>query len=57
MNQNANQIKYGQIKATNFTIDQQNHGQKKMTQKCIQHMVKENLLLLKDFLEPERIKL
>ena len=30
MNQNANQIKYGYIKAVDFTIDQLNHGQKKM---------------------------
>ena len=48
----ANQIKYGLIKAANFTIDQWNHDQKKMTQKYIKHIMKENLLLLKDSLEP-----
>ena len=29
MNQNANQIKYGLIKAAHFIIDQGNHGEKK----------------------------
>ena len=48
MNLITNQTKYWQIKADNFTIDQLNHGQKKMTQKCIQHIMKENQLLLTD---------
>ena len=39
--------KYGNLKTSNFIIDQRNHGQKKMTQKCIQDTMKENLLLLK----------
>ena len=39
--------KYGYLKTSNFIIDQRNHGQKKMTQKCIQDTMKENLLLLK----------
>ena len=30
INQVANQIKYGQIKAVNFTIDQWDHGLKQM---------------------------
>ena len=29
---------------------------KKMTYKCIQYITKENILLLKDLLEPYRIK-
>ena len=59
MNQMANQIKYGLIKAANFAIDQPNHDQKKMVQKRIQHTKKENLLLLlllKDLLERQKIK-
>ena len=52
MNQTTNQIKYRQIKAMNLTIDQWNHGQKKMLQECIRHKMNENLLLLKDLLEP-----
>ena len=42
--------KYGLIKATNFIIDQLNHGQKKMIYKCIQRIMKENLLMLKESL-------
>ena len=56
MNQIANQVKYGQMKAVNFTIDQCNHFCRVMIQKCIQHIMKENLLLLKDPLEPYKIK-
>ena len=52
MNVIANQTKCGKIKVANFIIDQLNHGQNKMQQKCIQHIMKENLLLLKDSLEP-----
>ena len=44
---NANQIKYGYRKPVNFTIDQLNNGYKR----CIQHIIKEKLLLLKDLLE------
>ena len=42
----ANQTKYGQIKKVNFTIDQSNHGHK-----IVQHIMKEDLLLLKDLLK------
>ena len=52
MNETANQTKYGWIKEVNFTVDQQNHGFRIMIQKCIQHIVKEILLLLKDLLKP-----
>ena len=56
MNQAANQMKYGQKKAVNFTIDQQNYACKIMIQKCNQHIMKKNLLLLKDLLEPKKTK-
>ena len=52
MDLNGNQTKYGQPKVVKFAIDQLNHSQKRMLQKCIQHIMKENLLLLKDLLEP-----
>ena len=47
----ANQTKYGQIKTVKFTIDQLNFGYRIIIQRCIQHIMKENLLLLKDLLE------
>ena len=50
----ANQTEYGQIKAANFTTDQRYHGQKKMLQKCIQDITKENQLLFKDFQNLEK---
>ena len=40
----------------NFTIDWWNHQCKIMIWKYFQHITKENLLLLKDLLEPERTK-
>ena len=40
------------IKVLNFKIDQWNHGCRIMVEKHIQHITKENLLLLKDLLEP-----
>ena len=43
--------KFGWIKVANLTIDQWNHGYKTMIYKCIQHIIKKNLLLLKDLLE------
>ena len=49
---NCKQTKYGWIKEVNFTVDQRNHGFRIMIQKCIQHIVKEILLLLKDLLKP-----
>ena len=52
MNQTVNRIKYGQMKAMSFIIDQSNDSQKKMVLKCIQHIMKENLLLLKDSFGP-----
>ena len=51
-----NQIKYGQIMAVNFTTAILKNGQKIMTLRCIQHIIKENLLLLKDLLEPLKIR-
>ena len=51
MNPIANDIKYRQTSVVNFTINQLNHGQKKMLQKCIQDIMKENLVLLKDSLQ------
>ena len=44
MNLIANQIKYGQIKAVNFIIDQLNHGYKIIIQKGIQYIMKELLI-------------
>ena len=46
MNQTANQIKYGKIRVVNFTKEQWNHFWRIMIQKCIQCIIKENLLLL-----------
>ena len=43
----------------NYTIDQwkfDNIERKIILQKCIQHIMKENLLLLKDFVETKIIK-
>ena len=51
MSLDVNQTKYGRIKAANFTIDQQNQGCNIMIYKCIQHIMKETLLLMKDLLE------
>ena len=39
-------------KGSEFTKAHINHGYKIMTQKCIQRVMKNNLLLLKDLLEP-----
>ena len=39
-------------KGRNFTLSQLNRGYKLMLQKSIQQIMKENLLLLKDLLEP-----
>ena len=44
----VNQIKYEQIIVEHVTID----PCKNIIQKCIKHIIKENLLLLKDLLEP-----
>ena len=52
----TNQTKHGWMKVKNVTIDQCHHGYKIMIQKCIQHIIKENLLFLKDLLEPYRTK-
>ena len=54
MNLIENQIKYGYIKAVNFTTDQGTMARKKMQQKSIQYIMMENLLLLKDLLEPQK---
>ena len=54
MNLITNQTKQELIKATNFIIGQWNHDQKKMVQKCIQYIMKENLSLLKDSLEKKK---
>ena len=43
-------------KGSVFTINQLKHGYKIMIQKCIQYIIKENLLLLEDSLQQERIK-
>ena len=41
-----------QVKKTvNSAIDQQNNGCRTMMEKCIQYLMKENPLLLKDLLE------
>ena len=40
----------------NFTIDQRNNGYKAVVQKCIKHIMNENLLLLKDLLGTLRIR-
>ena len=47
----ANQIKYELIKVVNFTIIFLRDFWKKVTLKCTQHKMKENLLLLKYLLE------
>ena len=46
MNQDGIQRKYGQIKEVNFKKDQRSYGYKIMKWKCIQHKMKENMLLL-----------
>ena len=51
MNLIVNQKKYGQINATNFIIDQRNHICRIIIPKCLQRIIKKNLLLLKDLLE------
>ena len=56
MDQNANQLKYGWIKAGKFTLDQRNYFCRIIIQKYIQCLMKENLLLLEDSLEPKKIK-
>ena len=55
MSLDANQTIYGSIKVVSSTIDQWNNGCKIMIKKCIQHIMKENLLLLKDWLESYKI--
>ena len=52
MKQNANQIKYGYTNKVNFTTDQLNHFFRILIQESIQRLMKKNLLLLKDLLEP-----
>ena len=52
MKQSANQIKYGYTNKVNFTTGQLNNLFRIMIQKCIQRLMKKNLLLLKDSLEP-----
>ena len=47
----VNQTKYGQIKLVSFTIDQWDHGYKTTIQKCIQQIMKKNMLLPEDSLE------
>ena len=51
-----NLIKYGQTKQANFTIYLLKNGYEIIILKCIQHIMKENLLLLKDSLGQQRIK-
>ena len=51
-----NQKKYGSIKVVNSITTVLKNGQKTMTQKFIQHTMKENLLLLKDLLRLEKIR-
>ena len=46
MKQDEIQKKYGQIKEVNYTKDQPSYGCKIMKWKCIQHKMKENMLLL-----------
>ena len=46
-----NQTKYGLIKVANFTLGLLKKGWKIIILKCIQHITKENLLLLKDLSE------
>ena len=46
-----NLIKYGLTKEVNFTITILKNGYEIIIFKCIQHIMKENLLLLKDSLE------
>ena len=48
MSLGSNETKYGQKKVVNFTIGQRNHDYKKIIQKCVQHVMTKNLLLLKD---------
>ena len=48
---NRNQTKYGLTKEVNFIITILKNGYEIITLKCIQHIIKENLLLLKDLLE------
>ena len=40
----------------NLIIDQWNHGYKIIIWKCLQYITKENLLSLKDLLEPWKMK-
>ena len=49
MIQAENQTKYGLTKEVNFTIILFKNGQKIMVLKCILKIMKENLLLLKDY--------
>ena len=49
---NGRPKKIWQIKADNFIIDQRNYGCRIILEKCIQHLRKESMLLLKDLLEP-----
>ena len=50
-NSKKNQIKYGLIKEVNVITNLLKNGLKKLIQKCIEHITKENLLFLKDLLE------
>ena len=45
-------LNHTEVKVVNFTMSQWNHFLRIMIWKCIQHIKKENPLLLKDSLEP-----
>ena len=47
-----NQVRYGQTKTVNFRTILLKNDYKTMILLCIQHIMKENLLLRKDLLEP-----
>ena len=49
---NRKRNKYGCINGADFTITRWNYGCRIMFEKFIQHIMKENLLLLKDLSEP-----
>ena len=48
----ANQAEYERKNTVNLTTNQRNYGYKMIIQKSIQHIMKENMLLLKNLLEP-----
>ena len=45
------QTKHGQLEVVNFKTDQWNHGYKIMKQKCIQPIMTEILLLMRELLD------